>query len=227
MEKIFVVVVAAGKSMRMKGIDKQFVMLGEKTVLQHTLSVFEEIPSIQGIILVTSGDKVEVMQHITRKWGITKLFAVQSGGNTRQQSVKNGLLAVPSQCDIILIHDGARPLVSKTHIEAVIKETHIFGAATLAVPVKDTIKIANDQGFVAKTLDRSLLWATQTPQGFRYTLLLKAYQQIKDSDVFTDDASLVESLGYRVKLVLGAYENIKITTPEDLHVAKILYQMCD
>ncbi len=221
--EVFAVVVAAGRSTRMKGTDKQLIELSGMPVLQHTLAVFEKTTVISGIVLVASPEKFgdgDIV--LKKKWGINKLYAMVPGGNMRQQSVMNGLLAVPFSCATVLIHDGARPLVTVGEIEAVVSAAREYGAATLAVPVKDTVKQADVQGFVERTPDRERLWLTQTPQGFSFPLLMEAHRKAGDSANATDDASLVEIMGHRVKLVPGSYRNIKITTPEDIYIAEAL-----
>lgn len=224
MGEVYAVVVAAGRSTRMgKGVDKQLLEIRCKPVLQHTLSIFEKNPSIMGIVLVVPPEKVqEYSVKALQKWGLNKLLAVVPGGSERQQSVWNGLLAVPFSCEIVLVHDGARPLITEEEIAAVVAASREYGAATLAVPVKDTVKEADERGFVASTPERKKLWLTQTPQGFSYPLLLEAHRRIAQSGIATDDASLVEAMGHPVKLVPGSYRNIKITTPEDILIAEAL-----
>lgn len=224
MGEVYAVVVAAGSSTRMGGgVDKQFLEIRNKPVLQHTLSVFEETTAIVGTVLVAPPEKVpEYSAAALEKWGLTKLLAVVPGGSERQQSVWNGLLAVPFSCEIVLVHDGARPLVAAEEISRVIAAARENRAATLAVPVKDTVKEADEKGFVTSTPDRKKLWLTQTPQGFSYPLLLEAHRRFARCEVATDDASLVEAMGHPVKLIPGSYRNIKITTPEDLLIAEVL-----
>lgn len=221
MGEVHAVVVAAGRSTRMgQSVDKQFLVIRGQPVLRHTLSVFEKVPVIDGIVLVAPAEKVrEYSMAISRDWGLNKLLTVVPGGNERQQSVYNGLLAVPFNCEITLVHDGARPLVTVEEIAAVVAASREYGAATLAVPVKDTIKQADHNGFVTGTPDREKLWLTQTPQGFFHHLLLEAHRRFKGAGTATDDASLVEAMGHPVKLVPGSYRNIKITTPEDILIA--------
>jgi len=219
----YAVIVAAGRSTRMQGADKQFLELAGTPVLQHTLAAFEKAGRIAGIVLVIAPEKYrDSGPGAFRSWGLNKLIAVVPGGNTRQQSVLNGLLAIPFNCRTVLIHDGARPLVTVGEIETVVAAAGEYGAATLAVPVKDTVKESDGQGFVASTPNRELLWLTQTPQGFSYQLLLEAHRLAGPSAAATDDASLVEAAGHRVKLVPGSYRNIKITTPEDIYIAEAL-----
>lgn len=219
----FAVIVAAGRSTRMRGSDKQFLELAGLPVLRQTLTVFEKSGQIAGVVLAVAPERyLDPGPGAFRAWGLNKLIAIVPGGNTRQQSVLNGLLAIPFNCRTVLVHDGARPLVTVEEIEAVVAAAGEYGAATLAVPVKDTVKEADGQGFVARTPNRDLLWLTQTPQGFSYQLLMEAHRLAGQSAAATDDASLVEAAGHKVKLVPGSYRNIKITTPEDIYIAEAL-----
>ena len=228
MARIFAVVVAAGQSTRMGGSNKQLHLLAGVPVLQRSLSSLEQVPQLEGMVLVAPPSSVQEFRDAAAGWDLRKITAVVPGGLNRQQSVLFGLLAVPFECEIVLVHDGARPLVSKREIEDVIAAAVEFGAATLAVPVKDTVKMSDDQGFVAATPDREKLWLTHTPQGFTYRILMDAHNLAADrGDCHTDDASLVETAGIRVKLVRGGYSNIKITTPEDLRVAEALLKFGD
>ena len=144
-------------------------------------------------------------------------------GEERQDSVYNGLLALSYDTDIVVVHDGARPLFSSETLASVIAAAQIHGAAACAVPAKDTVKLADDEGFVASTLPRGRIWLVQTPQAFRYELIIEAHRRAREENIFaTDDTALVESIGGPVKLVMGSYENIKITTPEDLDVARAI-----
>ncbi|SHJ04292.1 bifunctional 2-C-methyl-D-erythritol 4-phosphate cytidylyltransferase/2-C-methyl-D-erythritol 2,4-cyclodiphosphate synthase [Desulfofundulus thermosubterraneus] len=225
MDNVFAVVVAAGRSERMGGgVNKQFLPLSGLPVLARSLGVFEEAVPVKGYVLVMAKGEVDRVTRLARReWGCRKLLAVVPGGERRQDSVRKGLEALPAEAEIVLVHDGARPLVGVEELVAVASEAARWGAATLAVPVKDTVKEAGTDGFVVRTLPRESLWLTQTPQGFRCSLLREAHQRAEAEKISaTDDASLVEALGHRVKLVPGSYRNIKITTPEDLAVAEAL-----
>jgi len=207
----------------MGGINKQLSPLAGITVLARSLGALEQSPRLEGIVLVVPREDAGEYRTLVENWGLSKIKEIVPGGNDRQQSVFAGLLAVPSGCGLVLVHDGARPLVSGKEIEAVIAAAAGCGAATLAVPVKDTIKEAGPDGFVVRTLDRGRLWLTLTPQCFSYDMLMDAHLQARDSGLsYTDDASLVEAAGKPVRLVEGSYRNIKITTPEDLAVAEAL-----
>ncbi|MHB8157849.1 MAG: 2-C-methyl-D-erythritol 4-phosphate cytidylyltransferase [Desulfocucumaceae bacterium] len=228
MADIYAVVAAAGLSTRMGGVNKQLQPLANIPVLVRSLFALEQVPVLDGIVLVAPPDSVEEFRRLAARWSLNKIITVVSGGVNRQQSVLSGLLAVPSGCQIVLVHDGARPLVSRKEIEDTISAAWEFGAATLAVPVKDTIKEADPDCFVARTPDRLRLWLTLTPQGFSFNVLMEAHIQARDrGDVYTDDASLVEASGQRVKLVGGSYSNLKVTTQEDLIVAEAFLRLRD
>ncbi len=226
MAKVYAVVPAAGRGTRMAGANKQLVPLSGVPVLIRSLLALEQLLQVEGIVLVAPADSLLDYREAACKWGVKKIIALVAGGTDRQQSVLNGLLAVPSGCGVVIVHDGARPLVTRKEIEDLISAAGRYGAATLAVPVKDTVKETGAGGFVAGTPDRSRLWLTQTPQGFFYDLLVQAHRLARDRGrSYTDDASLVEDAGHRVKIVEGRYSNIKITTPEDLLVAGALLSL--
>lgn len=223
MGKVFSVVVAAGKSARMGGANKLLLRVGGIPVLIRALQALDRADSVHGIVLVASSENMSVYKEAADQWRIKKIAAVVPGGDNRQQSVYCGLLAVPFDCGIVLVHDGARPLVTGGEISSVISAAAEFGAATLAVPVKDTVKEAGLDGFVARTPDREKLWLTLTPQGFSFALLNDAHRRAaEDGRLYTDDASLLEARGHKVRLVRGSYGNIKITTAEDILLAEAL-----
>lgn len=219
------VIVAAGKGTRMNmDINKQYIDLGGMPLLARTIKVFEENSAIDEIILVVNGEDILwCRKNIVGSYGFSKVRAIVAGGSERQASVYNGLCEVNSGCGVVLIHDGARPFIRDAAIISSIDAAREFGAAAVAVPVKDTIKEATSEGLVGRTLDRSLLWAVQTPQTFRYGLILDAHRRaLEQGYTGTDDTVLVERLGYAAKLVMGSYDNIKITTVEDLAVAEAI-----
>ncbi len=225
MVKAVAVVPAAGYGSRMKTeIKKQYLSLDGVPVLGHVLKVMDAAPVIQSIVIITGpGEEEYCRLAIVDKLGINKVTAIVPGGKERQDSVYNGLLALSPDTGIVLVHDGARPLLRPEGLEEVVTAAVKYGAATLAVPVKDTVKLAGEDGFVSRTLPRERLWLTQTPQAFRYDIILSAHHKAREGGFTgTDDAGLVEHLGLPVKIVPGAYENIKITTPEDLIVASAL-----
>ncbi|OPY57276.1 MAG: 2-C-methyl-D-erythritol 4-phosphate cytidylyltransferase [Pelotomaculum sp. PtaU1.Bin035] len=225
MVKVAAVVPAAGRGARM-GVKtkKQYLLLEGIPVVGRVLKVISDSPVVQSIILVTSpGEEAYCRTAIVERLGIPKIAAIVPGGNERQESVYNGLLALSSDTGIVIVHDGARPLLSPEGLAAVVDAAVNHGAATLAVPVKDTVKLAGEGGFVAGTLPRDRIWLTQTPQAFRYSLILEAHQRaLETKQSGTDDAGLVELLGIPVKIVAGSYENLKITTNEDLIIASAI-----
>ncbi|MBU4440779.1 MAG: 2-C-methyl-D-erythritol 4-phosphate cytidylyltransferase [Acetobacterium sp.] len=217
-----VIIPAAGLGRRMNAtISKQYLTLMGKPILAHTLDVFERCPLISEIILVINPDEFELCQEqVLSGYPYTKIKLV-SGGATRQQSVYNGLAAVMPNAQIVMAHDGARPLIQESVIKKSIEETIRHQATVVGVPAKNTIKVINDAGFVEHTPDRNYLVEIQTPQTFAYELLKKAHQNARELGIEgTDDAFLVERLNVPVKIVIGDYTNIKITTPEDLVIAE-------
>lgn len=213
------ILLAAGNSVRM-GQDKLSAMLGDRPVLAHTLGVFEACGAIDALVLVTRPQDRERHKTLCERYGIKKLIAVCDGGATRQQSAKSGLAAVPANCTLLVIHDGARPLLSEDVLLRVLRDAAEYGAATAAVPVKDTVKTAIADGFVGSTPPRSTLQLVQTPQAFRTDLYRKALAAATEE--YTDDCQLLEACGQPVRLTMGSYSNIKITTPEDLRIAGAL-----
>ena len=220
-QKVGAIIVAAGESRRMGGVDKVFAPLGGKPALAHVLHAFEGCDSVDQIVVVVSKANVERCQQLIAGERLSKPVEVCAGGRRRQDSVAAGLSQLDN-CAWVVIHDGARPLVTKDLIERGLKAAQETGAAVAAIPVTDTIKVVGDNKIVYQTLPRQNLWAVQTPQVFRLGLISEAYRQA-ESEV-TDDASLVEQLGYKVKLYMGAYDNIKITTPDDLLIAEAWQQ---
>jgi len=225
--KVAAVVPAAGCGNRMgSDIKKQFLALDGIPILGYALRVLEASQSVQAVVVaVGEGEEEYCRQAVVDKLGLRKITAIVSGGKERQDSVYSGLLALAADTDIVVIHDGVRPLLSVENLEQVIGDALKYGAATCAVPVKDTVKMAREGGFVGKTLPRNRLWLTQTPQAFQYQVILEAHRLAREQNFSaTDDAALVERLGLAVKLVDGNYRNIKITTPEDLIVAAAMLE---
>jgi 2-C-methyl-D-erythritol 4-phosphate cytidylyltransferase len=221
------VIVAAGRGSRMNmDINKQYIEVCGKPVLARTLEVFEESGLIDEIVLVVNEqDLVFCKQYVINRYRYDNIKALVVGGKERQNSVYYGLKEVSPECDIVLIHDGARPFFPKESIQSSIDAANEFGAACVAVPVKDTIKAAGVEMLVKETLDRSALWSIQTPQTFRHSLLIEAHTKaLEDGFTGTDDSSLVERMGIRTKLVMGSYNNIKITTKEDIAIAEAIVQ---
>ncbi len=217
-----VVIVAGGSSSRMKGIDKQGLCIGGVPVLVRSILPFSKMEQVSEIVLVCREDMVPQVTDWVKDFGLTKISAIIRGGSSRQQSVKHGVEAL-NDVDYIAIHDGARPFVTQELILRCMEDAVNYGAATAAVPAKDTIKVADSEGFICETPDRSRLWLTQTPQIFRRESYLAAMKQAQADGVdCTDDCQLVERMGEKVYLSMGSYFNIKITTPEDIPFAEAI-----
>jgi len=220
-QKVGAVIVAAGESRRMGGVDKVLAPLGGKPVLARVVDAFESCPSVDQIVIVVSEQNIEPARQLVAEQGWSKVTDICAGGSRRQDSAVTGLGRL-DHCDWVVIHDGARPLVTADLIERGLEAARETGAAVAAVPVTDTVKVAGDDRLVQQTLPRHNLWAVQTPQVFRFDIIVDAFRKVKAE--VTDDASLVEQLGYKVKLYMGSYDNIKITTPDDLAMAQVLWQ---
>jgi len=222
-KNVTAVIVAAGSSNRMGGVNKQFLMLKGIPVICRTLLAFQKCSIISKIIVVCKPEDANEIQNLSMEYNIDKLSDITDGGDSRAQSVLNGVSRVDSNCNLVLIHDGARPLVSNDIIERVAMAAEKHGAATCAVSLKDTVKVVNEDGFVINTPNRSSMVAVQTPQGFKIDVYKKAAKIAeKYIDEFSDECSLVESAGNSVCTVEGDYRNIKITTDEDVSVATAL-----
>jgi 2-C-methyl-D-erythritol 4-phosphate cytidylyltransferase len=223
--KVTCVVPSAGRGKRLKAKEpKPFVMLAGRPILAHTLRALERSRFIDDIIVVVSRDKLTACRRLVKKYKLRKVRAIVSGGKRRFDSVKNGLRKV-KDADFVLIHDGARPFVGRDLIKKTLSATKRFGGAISATPSRQTLKSIGGNFFVTKTPKRKFLWEAQTPQAFRKDLIISAYKKAKDRSV-TDDSSLVEKMGHRVKIVEGSHGNIKITTREDLELARILFRKC-
>lgn len=223
--KVVVVVPAAGSGSRMKSpVKKLYLDVAGKPLLVHTLSRLSEVPQVFGIWLVVDPDDVTFCrEEIVRRYGLGKVADVLAGGATRQESVYRGLLATPSDAELVLVHDGARPSIPKEVVERVVEAAAETGAATAAIPVKDTLRIADAEGWLQNAVEREGLWRIQTPQGFRRSWLLQAHRQAHEENFHaTDDASLVEKIGVKVRRVLGDERNLKVTTPDDLPLMESL-----
>lgn len=220
--KTVAIIVAAGQGVRMgAGERKQFLQIRGRPVLAHTLGSFEECQEVDEVILVVPGGEVDfVSKEVVNRFGFLKVVRVISGGDERYDSVYRGLDAITGGCQIVVIHDGVRPLVTPDLIGRSVNSCLEWGAAVVAVPPRETIKVG-DGNHVLTTLDRDGLWIVQTPQTFRYNLIVEAYRRAySDRRYGTDDASFVERLGVKVRIVRGSYDNIKITTPVDLIMAE-------
>lgn len=219
---VSVIIACAGSFSRMNGINKQLVELDGIPVAVHSMLAFEQVDEVSEIIVSARECDVDNYRQLAEKYGVTKLKAVVSGGETRQQSVFNAYKEVSRETRYVAVHDGARPLVSVDSIKRCIKDASVFGGAVLGVPVKDTIKNV-DGGLITDTPDRSKLYITQTPQIFRKDIYVKGINFANDHGLeFTDDCQLAEAVGAKIAMTLSDYSNIKITTPEDIALAEIL-----
>ena len=224
-----VVIVAAGTGSRMNmGINKQFIKLEGKEIIAYTIEKFYNNSNIEDIVVVVKEDESEFFKkEILDKYNF-KNVKIAYGGKERQDSVDNGLKLLDEKCDVVLIHDGARPFVSDKIIDKSIEEAKEHKAIVVGVPVKDTIKVIDNDKNIVDTPNRSVLWAVQTPQTFDYNILIDAYKDaFKNKFYGTDDAMLVERIGYKVKMLEGSYNNIKITTQEDLNVGSQILRVQD
>ena len=225
--KTVAIVPAAGTGERMgNNRKKPYLLLNKKPLLYYTLTALDSTPSItQIIVAVSPGDESLCRQEVLEKSFFKKSMQIIPGGSCRQESVSRLLEQVPADMQLVLIHDGARPLITPELIEQAIAETRVWKATVLAVPVKDTIKSANNALQIEKTISREQLWAIQTPQTFERSIIQTAHQKAsQEGFTGTDDAALVERMGLPVKIVMGSYDNIKITTAEDLIVAEARLQ---
>lgn len=222
--KIIAIIVAGGKGKRM-GKPKQFLKIAGRPMLEWTLSAFQKSEIVDGIVLVVAKGQMGA----AKKLRFSKTIKIVEGGSERQDSVRKGLAVLPEGTEIVAIHDGARPAVTVSIIEKSIRAARRFGAAIVGVPLKDTIKQTtntkkqttnNTKTSIINTLNRERLWAAQTPQVFRKEIILRAYR--KSCAGATDDAMRVERMGIPVKIVIGDYENLKVTTPEDLQIMETI-----
>ena len=217
--KVVALILAAGQGKRMGAEkNKPYLLLAEKPILFHTLREFEECPSIDGIVLIVEKHEIDhARTSIVDACGCRKVISVVAGGPKRQDSVWEGIKALNDECELVMVHDGVRPFISQVLLQRAVDTTRETGATVVAVPVKDTIKVVSREKEVLKTLDRETLWAVQTPQTFSHDLLKRAHEKARQDGFYgTDDASLVERIGVPISIIDGSYENIKITTPEDL-----------
>lgn len=221
-EKVTAIVLAGGSGSRMgSACKKQYMLLGKKPLLYYSLRTFQE-SCVDEIVLVTN-EAEYCQKEIIQKYGLDKVTKIVPGGAERYHSVYAGLCAV-SECSYVLIHDGARPFVTETMINDSLEAARKYQACIIGMPVKDTIKIADESEFAEQTPERAKVWQIQTPQTFSYPLIRKAYQKVlkEEPNGITDDAMVVEYANLaKVKLIRGSYENIKITTPEDMKIAEL------
>lgn len=214
-----VILLGSGESSRMGGNDKIFAPILNQPLITYSLSVINESPHVGSIVLVLSKNGLENGRQLMRSKRWDKLINICEGGDRRQDSVKRGLECLPP-CEWVMVHDGARPLLDLRIIALGVETAYHSNAAVAAVPVKDTIKISKEN-LVVQTLDREHLWSVQTPQIFRRELLEEAHQKV-EQDV-TDDAGMLELIGHPVKIFLGSYENLKVTTSIDLDVVETVF----
>lgn len=224
--KVTAIVLAAGKGSRMgTRIQKQYLELNGRPLLYYALDAFERSPVDRIILVAGAGEEEYCQKEIVERWGVTKVTAIVTGGRERYHSVYAGLKAA-GPCDDVLIHDGVRPCVTVEIIEAAMEGAARYGACVVGMPVKDTIKITDADNDASGTPDRSRLWLVQTPQAFSRELITGAYDKLFENPAsqegITDDAMVVETMTrHKVRLIRGSYENIKVTTPEDMEIAGI------
>ncbi|HYF81844.1 MAG TPA: 2-C-methyl-D-erythritol 4-phosphate cytidylyltransferase [Clostridia bacterium] len=219
------IILAAGKGARMNaGMNKQFIHIKGRPLLAHTLEAFQSCKAIDSIILVAGKDELQLCkEQIIDAFGFDKVDKLVEGGSERQQSVYNGILQLDDECEVVVIQDGARPIVPDGIIERCIEGAKAYGAVSAGMPAKETIKILDAEGFVECTPDRGKVWITQTPQAFRPDIIKKAHASAGNEGISgTDDAFLVERMGIKVKMIESTYENIKVTTPEDIIIAETI-----
>jgi 2-C-methyl-D-erythritol 4-phosphate cytidylyltransferase len=220
-ERVGAVIVAAGESERMNGVDKLYASLAGKPVVVRTVNVFQTSEFVDEIVLVVTEPNISAVNKFVKDEGWTKVSVVIAGGARRQDSVAAGLKAI-HDCAWVVIHDGARPLMPRSLILSGLLAAEETGSAAASVPVTDTIKIVDEDLFVKETPPRRFLWAVQTPQIFRFAIIYKAYLNLERE--VTDDASLVEQMGFPVKLFMGSYDNIKLTTLTDIAIVGVLWR---
>lgn len=226
-QKYAAIVLAAGSGKRMNSkVHKQYLIIQDRPVLYYSLKAFEDSAVDEIVLVVGKGEEEFCRKEIVDKYGISKVKAIVEGGKERYHSVFEGLKQT-SDADYVLIHDGARPFVNQDIIRRCMQEVQKYQACVVGMPVKDTIKIADEEGYAKQTPDRKNVWMIQTPQTFSYALIYEAYEEmLKTEDTaITDDAMVLERIkGKKSKLIEGSYRNIKITTPEDLLIANVYLQ---
>lgn len=223
MKYISAIVVAGGSGSRMgTSTKKQYLKIKDKEILVYTVECFQNMPEIQEIVVVTGKEDIAYVEKLLKDtYKLNKVSYIVAGGKERQDSVYNGIQAADEKSDYLVIHDGARPLITKEVVRAGLDMAYAHRASIIAVPVKDTIKLVSKDGKVEDTPDRSSLWSVQTPQIFEKELIIHAHEYAKEHGLsVTDDSMLVEAIGVPVYIVEGEYTNIKITTPEDLIIAE-------
>jgi 2-C-methyl-D-erythritol 4-phosphate cytidylyltransferase len=225
--KVFVVVPAAGAGTRLAGaVKKQFLVLRDRPILVHTLQRFEHCPDVDEIAVAVPEPSIAEMETLLSHYRLHKVSKITVGGEKRQDSVYNVLKRLPLRPpDIVLVHDGVRPFVESKRISHLVRACKEYDAAVLAVQPKDTIRRSAGGEFFDQTLDRNALWLVQTPQAFKAALLLKAFEKAKKEKFYsTDEAGLLEHIGVKARIVEGSYDNIKITTQEDLELGRLILE---
>lgn len=221
---VSVIIACAGSSTRMEGVNKQLWELKGIPVAVRSMLAFEGLDEVTEIIISARECDIPEIERLAKEHGVTKFKCAVKGGETRQQSVFNAFMQTDKATRFIAVHDGARPFVNPEHIRKCIRDASIFGGATLGVPVKDTLKVV-DGGLIVDTPNRKQLYITQTPQIFRKDVYVKGINFANDHELdFTDDCQLAEAVGVKVSMTVSDYRNIKITTPEDLAVAKVFLE---
>ena len=218
-ELVGALILGAGASTRMNGIDKIFATVAGIPLVVHSIRIFDACPKVDSIVLVLPSQQIEAGRKLVTNYGLNKVYEVCAGGHRRQDSVRLGLERL-RPCSWVIVHDGARPNIDEQMLLRGLEAARETGAAVAGVPAKDTMKVVLDNLWVQETLPRDSLWQIQTPQIFNYHLLVQAHNMV--SGRYTDDGAMVESLGNHVRVFEGAYSNIKVTTPEDLLFTTIL-----
>ncbi|MDO4941318.1 MAG: 2-C-methyl-D-erythritol 4-phosphate cytidylyltransferase [Lachnospiraceae bacterium] len=226
-KKIVAIVLAAGEGKRMgSGIPKQYMIIKSRPMVYYSLKTFQE-SEVDEIILVTGIDEIEYCQkYIVDKYKFSKVKKIVPGGCERYESVYMGLQAI-EDADYVLIHDGARPMINQKIVFDSIRGAMKYGACVVGVPAKDTIKVVDEEEYAKETPPRKILWIVQTPQSFQFELVKNAYKKLIESGdtTATDDAMAVEQYsGHKVKLIMGSYDNIKVTTPEDVRISRAFFR---
>lgn len=216
------IVVAGGTGTRMGGdIPKQFIEVFGKPIISYTLNALSKCTDIRDIIIVTLPEYIVYCNDIVNTFGFDKVKKIVCGGDSRSRSVFNGLKEVEDDCNIVAIHDGVRPLIDCDTVSACIRSAAEYGCAAVGVKMKDTVKVCDEKGFIKGTADREKLWMIQTPQVFKKDIIYALHQEANEKKLsYTDDCLLAEAKGYKLKIVEGKYENIKITTPQDIYIMK-------
>ena len=221
---VSVIIAAGGNGTRMGAdINKVYLKISGKEILVYTIEAFQKNKNVDEIIIVTGKNDIDRCNELVKKYELSKVVTVVKGGTTRQKSVFNGIMA--SNGDIVAIHDGARPLISQGEIDAVINDCREYDAAAVGVSVKDTLKMVDENGFIASTIDRELVCSIRTPQVFKRNIIINAHEKaIEEKFEATDDCGLAEFTGVKIKITAGSSENIKVTTPEDLIFAEGIWK---